>query len=207
MDGAGVVHGVTEGGLAQGAGQRGEEMRGGGFVVPDVSAVTEAAAFFVVDAFEGVEFAVGGAEASGGGEGGEIGGGGFLDGGGEGAVAEGGGEGSRLIFEAGQVGGQVFGGGPGGGEAGGVMVADEVVLVAFGGVPAAPGGGAIGEAPGEEERESGGGAGCEGALEAEGAGVVARVGVAVELAGGGEIVPEEERGIPPAAFRPAAPDG
>ena len=40
-------------------------MRRGGFVIPDVRAVAEAAAAMIVDAFEAVELAVGGAEAGG----------------------------------------------------------------------------------------------------------------------------------------------
>ncbi len=51
----------------------GKRCGGGGLVIPDVRAVAEAAAAMIVGAFEAVEFAVGGAEASLGDEGGEVG--------------------------------------------------------------------------------------------------------------------------------------
>src|ERR1019366_1159716 len=80
---------------AQGAGEGGEEVGGGGFVIPNVGTTAVAAAGMIVNAFEAVEFAIGGAEARGGDESGEIGAGGLLDDGGESGLAEGGGEAAR----------------------------------------------------------------------------------------------------------------
>ena len=199
VDGAGVVHVVAEAGGAQGAGEGGEEVGGGGFVVPDVGATAVAAAGVIVGAFEAVELAVGGAEADGRDQGGEIGAGGVLDGGGDGGLAEGGGEAAGLLFEGVEVGGGVFGGGPGVGEAGGVVIADEGVFVALGRGPAAAARRAIGEVPGEEEGEIGVRAGGDGAVEAESADGAAGFGFGAEFAIGGEIVPEEHGGVPPAA--------
>ncbi len=132
-------------------GERREETGGGGFVVPDVGAVAEAAAEVIGGAFEGVELAIGGAEAGGGDESGEIGEGGVLDFAGEGGFAEGADEFLGALFERGQMRGTVFGGGPGVGKAGGVPVADDVVFVTFGRIPAATFRRAIGEVPGEDK--------------------------------------------------------
>src|ERR1035438_6918673 len=91
-DAAGVVEIEAEADGAQGAGEGGEEVGGGGFVIPNVGTTAVAAAGMIVNAFEAVEFAIGGAEARGGDESGEIGAGGLLDDGGESGLAEGGGE-------------------------------------------------------------------------------------------------------------------
>jgi hypothetical protein len=205
-NGAGVVEIVAETDGAQGAGEGGEQVGGGGFVVPDVGATAVAAAGVVVGAFEAVELAIGGAEADGRDQGGEVGAGGVLDGGGDGGFAEGGGEAAGLLFQGVEVRGGVFGGGPGVGEAGGVVVADEGVFVALGSVPAAAARRAIGEMPGEQEGEIGVRAGGDGAVEAERAdGPLG--GLGAEFAIGGEIVPEEHGGVPPAVALPAAQVG
>src|ERR1035438_4299140 len=117
----------------------------------------------IVNAFEAVEFAIGGAETGGGDEGGEIGAGGLLDDGGESGLAEGGGEAAGLLFECVEVRGGVFRSSPGVGEAGGVVVAEECVFLTFGRTPSAAARRAIGEVPGEEEGEIGVAAGRGGA--------------------------------------------
>src|ERR1039458_8096613 len=62
-DAAGVVEIEAEADGAQGAGEGGEEVGGGGFVIPNVGTTAVAAAGMIVNAFEAVEFAIGGAEA------------------------------------------------------------------------------------------------------------------------------------------------
>jgi len=203
MHGALLILRKTERGSAQGAGEGGEEMGGAGFVIPDVGAIAEATAGVVVDAFEAVELTVGGAEGSGGAHGGEICHGGFDDSGWQRAFAHGFDEELGLGFEFREVLGGVFGGGPGVGKFGCIPVADDGVFLAFGRAPTAAGGSAIGKVPGEEEFVSGGLAGGNGALEAERADGVGFFGIGTERAIGGEIVPEKERGVPPAAGGPA----
>src|ERR1019366_10766641 len=110
---------------AQGAGEGGEEVGGGGFVIPNVGTTAVAAAGMIVNAFEAVEFAIGGAEARGGDESGEIGAGGLLDDGGESGLAEGGGEAAGLLFEYVEGSGGGFRGRPGARGAGGVGGAGE----------------------------------------------------------------------------------
>ena len=204
MHGARVVHVVAEAGGAQRAGEGGEQMGGGGLVVPDVGAAAVAAAGVIVGAFEAVELAVGGAEADGGDQRGEIGAGGVLDGGGNGGFAQGRGEPASLLFQGVEMGGGVFGGAPGVGEARGVVIADEGIFLALGCGPAAAARRAIGKMPGEQEREIGMRAGRDGAVEAERADGAAGLGFGTEFAIGGEIVPEEHRRVPPAVALPAA---
>ena len=207
VQGAGVVHVVAEAGGAQGAGEGGEEVGRGGFVIPDVRATAVAAAGVIVGAFEAVELAIGGAEADGRDQGGEIGARGVLDRGRDGGFAEGGGEAAGLLLQRVEVRGGVFGGGPGIGEARGVVVADERVFVALGRSPAAAARSAVGEMPGEEEREIGVRAGGDRAAEAERADAAARFGFGAEFPIGGEIVPEEHGRVPPAVALPAAQVG
>src|ERR1019366_3625874 len=207
VQGAGGVEIVSETDGAQGAGKGGEQVGGGGFVVPDVGATAVAAAGVIVGALEAVELAVGGTEADGRDQGGEIGAGGVLDGGGDGGLAEGGGKAAGLLFQGTEVRGDISGSGPGVGEAGGVVVAYEGVLVALGSVPAAAARRAIGEVPGEEEGEIGMRAGRDGAVEAESADGADFGGFGAEFAIGREIVPKEHGGVPPAVARPAAQGG
>ena len=150
------IGGVAEVGFTHGAGEGGEEELGGYLVVPDMGAGAEAEAVLVAAALEAVEAAVGDAEAGVGDQGGEVGGGGVFDGGGEGGLGEGGGEGAGAGFELRQVGGDVLGDGPGVRELGAIVVAEEGVLLAGGGFPAAAGGGSVGEVPGEKEAEGAG---------------------------------------------------
>src|ERR1039458_7416548 len=203
-DAAGVVEIEAEADGAQGAGEGGEEVGGGGFVIPNVGTTAVAAAGMIVNAFEAVEFAIGGAEARGGDESGEIGAGGLLDDGGESGLAEGGGEAAGLLFEYVEVSGGVFRGSPGVGEAGGVVVAEKGVFLTFGRTPAAAARRAIGEVPGEEEGEIGVAAGRDGAVKAKSADGADFGGFGAEFAIGGKIVPEEHGGIPPASLFPAA---
>ena len=79
MDGARIVHRVAEGAAPQRPGKRREQERRGGFVVPYMGAIAEAASLRVVAALEGVKLAVRGAEAGGRGQGGEVRAGRLLD--------------------------------------------------------------------------------------------------------------------------------
>ena len=151
MHGALLVLREAERGFAEGAGEGGEEMSGAGFVIPDVRAIAEAAAVVIVDTLEAVEFAVGGAEGGGGAKGGEIRHGRFKNRRGKRGLTDGVDEKLGLLFETREVLSGVFGGGPSVGKFGGVPVADDGILFAFRGVPAAVSGRAIGEMPGEEE--------------------------------------------------------
>lgn len=139
-------------------------MSGTGFVIPDVRAIAETAAYFVVDAFETVELAVGSAEGGGGAESGEIGHGGFEDDGRQRGAANGLDELFGALFECWEVLGGVFGGAPGIVEFGGVPVTNDGAFFALGCVPAAASGRAIGKMPGEEEFVVSGLVGSDGAF-------------------------------------------
>src|SRR5580700_110882 len=155
MHRAGVVHRIAESGGAERSGKRWEQMRGRAFVIPDVGAVAEAAAVMVVDAFEPVELAVGGAETGGAGERREIGAGRLLYDGGEGTLAKGLREQEGSTFEALKIRCRIFGGGERGGESGAIVISDDGFAKALWSRPAAPFRRAVRKAPGEQKGEAG----------------------------------------------------
>ncbi len=140
-------------------------MSGAGFVVPDVGAIAETTTVVVIDAFEAMEFAVGRAEGGGGTESGEIRHGSLQDDRRKRGFTDSFDEEFGLLFEAWEVLGGVRSSGPGIGEFSGIPVTDERIFVAFGGVPTAAGGSAIGEMPSEKEFVIGGLMWGESALE------------------------------------------
>ena len=142
-----LVHAVAEGSAAQGFCEGRKKEGCGGFVVPHMGAVAEAASGLVVAALKAMKLAVGGAEAGGGGERGEVGAGCFLHDIGYCALRKGAGKGAGAGFETDEIGDRVLSGIPGALEAGGIEVADDGIGLAFGRIPAAPAGGAIGKMP------------------------------------------------------------
>ena len=179
----------------------------GGFVIPDVSAVTEAAAVVIAGAFESVELAVGGTEAGLGNQRGEGGHGRIARTGRKGTVAHGSTKRRVRASRSGQFFGGIFGRLPRSGEALRVMIADDGVLVAFGRGPAGPGRRAIGEMPGKQKSVGGFGSGRDLLLQAERTDGLAIGRFGAKLAVGAEIVPEEQRASPPFGIGPAAEVG
>ena len=187
----------------------GKRCCGGGFVIPDVGAVAEAAAAMIVGAFEAVELAIGRAEAGLGDERGE---------GGHGGVAHGGRAACCRAWrrrsggceppDRADLSAAYAAACPGAGETRRVVIADDGVLVAFGRGPAGPGGRAIREMPGEQEGV--GGFGRRAAISCcrqSDADRLALRSLGAELAIVAEIVPEEQRAGPPLGLRPAAQIG
>ncbi len=170
-----------------------------------MQAVAEAAAVFVVDAFEAVELAVGSAEARGAHQSGEVCAGCIFDGCRQCAFAHCGCEQSGAGFKMFQIRGGVVCRGPGVGESLGIVIADDGFLVALGSFPSAPLRRAIREMPGQNECVASRLAWCDGTLQAQGADGTAGVGFIPEPAVVGEIVPEKHGRIPPPALRPTAP--
>ena len=191
-------------GLAKRACEAGKQELRGGFVVPDVRAVAEAAAALVVAAFEAVKFAVGRAEGGLRDERREIGDRCVAQRPGQRALTHRVHETARSLLEFRERCGGAPGRLPCVGESDAVVVPEVVVLVTLRRGPARPRGGTIGKMPREHERVARVGARRYLALQAQRPGLRSRVGLRPELAVFQEVVPEEIRTRPPFRSGPSA---
>ncbi len=159
--GAAIVFGKTECGFPQRTGERGEQMLGGGLVVPDVRAVPEAAAAAIVAALEAVEFAIGGTEGSLRHQRGKVGHGAIAHGGWQSALAHGGDEAARAGFQIWQFSGSIIRGLPCVLEAGAIVIAEDGIFIALRRIPTGPRCRTIGETPRQHKGERRFGAGSD----------------------------------------------
>ncbi len=172
-----------------------------------MGAVAEAASLGVVAALEGVKFAVGGTEAGGRGQGGEVRAGRLLHRRGQRAFPQRGREHAGARFEVRQMIRRVLDSIPSASEASGVEIADDGLAFAGRRGPSDPVGRAVGEIPSKEKLEARGLPWSNGCGEAEHTDGIMRFGFRPQIAGSGELIPEMEWSIPPAACGPAGPVG
>ena len=204
MHGSLFIHAVAESRFAQRARKGREQVRGHRLIVPNVCAVAMATAALIVGTLETPKPAVGGAETYAGRQSREIGRSRVFHRGRESALPQPSCELTSFPLEAFQVLRNILSSCPSVGEACRVPIANDRVFLSLRRLPAAPCRRAVRKMPGEQKGVVA--LGCRGdcPAEAERPDGIPRGILRSKPAVGREIVPEQQRSVPPPTFRPAA---